>query len=132
MATQRYQSSIHRTVAFAGVIAIAPAGAEVLPPDLVWICAYSDAEVRCVDTVLESPVVVDCGNPNPLDVYKGGVGTLVLTDAVGARLQYSYGARSFNDNGGPGNLDVVRLFPVESEAFTFSDAFEPCRTYVRP
>jgi hypothetical protein len=102
-----------------------------LPANLVWVCAYSDSQTRCFDTWFESPTVVDCGNARPLTDYEGGSGVMVLTDAVGERHVYAYGSRSYNVRGGPGNLDVIRLFPVDGIEFGSKGDFEHCETHVR-
>lgn len=99
-----------------------------IPPDLVWVCAYSDTTTRCFDVQFESPTVVDCGNETPLTAYEGGSGVMILTDAVGDSHVYAYGSRSYNVRGGPGNLDVIRLFPDELE-FGFKGDFEICHTF---
>lgn len=103
-----------------------------LPADLVWICDYSDAGNRCTDVVFVSPVVVDCGNPIPLEAYEGGTGTMILMEPDGGSRTLSYASRSYNVRGGPGNLDAIKLFPAEPEAFGFVGDMEPCRTFARP
>ena len=105
-----------------------------MPDDLVWVCAYSDWETRCFDTIFESPVLLDCQNGRPLTEYEGGSGTMVLWDAVGEPHVYHYGSRSWNQNGGPGALAAIKLFPEDGVEFPpHKGGFEGmwCRMYVR-
>jgi hypothetical protein len=103
-----------------------------LPKGLVWICAYSDEATECSDLVFSTDTLTDCGNANPLEAYKGGRGTLFFSGPAGERLQYSYGSRSYNVRGGPGNLDAIKLFPDGTPEFPVVGDFETCLTYVRP
>lgn len=107
--------------------------ARPMPEGLVWVCAYSDSEVRCYDTYFESPVLLDCQNGRPLTDYEGGDGTMVVFDAVGEPHVYHYGSRSYQQWGGPGNLPAIKLFPEGSEFPPHRGGFEDqwCRMFVR-
>ena len=111
---------------------VGAAGETPMPGALVWICAHADSGTRCFDTYFESPVIVDCGNPRPLTAYEGGGGVMIVWDAEGQPHRYAYGSRSYNVRGGPGNLDVIRLFPDDGLEFGSKGDFEHCETYVRP
>jgi len=103
-----------------------------MPAGLVWVCAYDDERVQCFDTHFESPVIVDCGNPRALTAYEGGSGTMIVWDAAGKAHHFAYGSRSYNARGGPGNLDVLRLFPDDGVIFGSKGDFEHCEAHIRP
>jgi hypothetical protein len=111
--------------------------ARPMPEGLVWVCAYSDSESRCVDTVFESPVIVDCNNQAPITEYQSGPGVMVVWDALGEPQVYHYGQRFWQQTGGPGNLPTIAVF---AEAGPYGTEFPPhkgdfegllCRMFVR-